>query len=227
MSQGHILVPVERIKELEAGGGSSAATAVDIAIPLLKENWNLENEEYKQIVVVNGLDEDASPIIVLSPVNDEATQEELDAYNCLTNDVIVSDGFITFTAKQLPEISFTVIAKGASATGDAVATVTGLVNKVSELEEEVVKIKSNTALVSVVLADTTTIVSSSNYPDGFNKNNCFISGFWTELEEYNIDYYECPNLTVSLREHHIQFDNRNETYVGWKAYVVLQKLPTN
>jgi hypothetical protein len=63
------------------------------------------------------------------------TTEELKAFNCLTNDILVENGAITFTAKEIPELSFTVVAKGASATGDAVATVTALVNKVNELEK--------------------------------------------------------------------------------------------
>ena len=112
----------------------------DVAIPLLLDNWNLneENNTYYQTVTVEGLSEDSNPIIVMSPVGETPTTEELNAFNCLTNDITVANNSITFTAKELPSMSFTVVAKGSTANGDAVATVTELVAKVSKMEQDMI-----------------------------------------------------------------------------------------
>lgn len=118
-----------------SGGGSGTN---DIAIPLLIDDWVANDDgTYSQKVYVAGLSADANVLIVPSPIGSTFTKEELEAYNCLTSNVLIEVGYMTFTAKEIPSMSFTVVAQGTSATGDAVATVTGLVAKVSELESEI------------------------------------------------------------------------------------------
>ncbi len=115
-----------------------------VAIPLMSDAWTLDGNIYKQTVAVDGLKADSNPLIVPSPANVEATEEELNAWDCLLDETIVEDGSITFVASKIPSISFTVIAKGVMAgEGQAIADVTNLVAKVNELESEVDGLNSN------------------------------------------------------------------------------------
>lgn len=149
-----------------SGGGGGGAETNDIAIPLLLDDWVANDEgTYSQKVYVAGLSADANVIIVPSYVGSSLTKEELKAYNCLINDILIESGYITFKAKEIPSMSFTVVAQGTSATGDAVATVTNLVDKVdglvaknTELKNEIGelnrnKVNSNVVPIRVVTAE--------------------------------------------------------------------------
>lgn len=130
MGSGNILIPLERLEELEL-------SVKDVPIPLLKDNWVADNGAYKQTIEIERLTAENEPIIMLSSVSNEATDEELNAYLCLEDKTIVEDGRITFFASEKPPISFTVIAKGVVAgEGQEVSAVTALVAKVNELETE-------------------------------------------------------------------------------------------
>ena len=137
MGNGNILIPLERLEDLELGING-------VAIPLLKDNWVADNGAYKQTVAIDGMKDDSEPFIVLSTVEAEATDEELNAYACLEDRTIVEDGSITFFASEIPSISFTVIAKGVIASeGQAIADVTALVGRISELESTEVLYKAS------------------------------------------------------------------------------------
>ena len=115
----------------------------DIPLPLLRTEWVEDNGVYKQTALVEGLKTDSTPSIMLSSVGEEATEEELNAYACLDR-YEVEDGSITFIASAIPSISFTVIAKGVIASeGQAIADVTALVGRVSELESEIDNLNSD------------------------------------------------------------------------------------
>ena len=110
----------------------------DVVIPLMLTAWEVLDEAtgtYSQTVVVEGLGEGNNPLILLSPVEEEASDDELESYSCIS-DVVVEQGQITFIASDLPVISFTVIAKSVTAAiSDSVADITALVGRVSELEQ--------------------------------------------------------------------------------------------
>lgn len=153
MNKGHMIAPMELITELE----DKIDSVKGIAIPLMKDNWVLDNttSTYKQTVTVDGLKIDSNPIIVLSTVNDEPTDAELDAFGCLEDETVIGDGSITFVASEIPAISFTVIAKGVMAgEGTAIADVTELVTKCNELEDEIINLK-NGKIVAIAPADIT------------------------------------------------------------------------
>lgn len=141
MGNGNILIPLERLEDLELGING-------VPIPLLKDNWVADNGAYKQTVAIDGMKDGSEPFIVLSTVDAEATDEELNAYACLEDRTIVEDGSITFFASEVPSISFTVIAKGVIASeGQAIADVTALVSKVNELESEIDNLNSDTTML--------------------------------------------------------------------------------
>lgn len=182
--------------ELLTSTSGDAAGASDIAIPLLIDNWvfDEENGEYVQTVSISGLREESSPLIVPSPVGDSLTDEELSAYNCLKNDIHIEVGLITFRAYKIPSISFTVIAKGASATGDAVATVTALVAKVSELEAEV---DANASTITKLNSDLNDFIS---FAIGENDSDLITAG--------NIHFVKNnKNLLISSTSCHINIPN--------------------
>lgn len=157
-----------------SGGGGGGVETNDIAIPLLLDDWVANDDgTYSQKVYVAGLSADANVIIVPSYVGSSLTKEELKAYNCLINDILIESGYITFKAKEIPSMSFTVVAQGTSATGDAVATVTNLVSKVdglvaknTELENEITelnrKLQGEDITCTVLGTPTTT-----DYPNGY------------------------------------------------------------
>lgn len=127
----------EKIKKVETSVKGIETSLMDIAIPLLVTDW-VANEDgtYSQAVTVNGLSGDAVPLIALSSVADVGTEDELYSYACIS-DVVTSENTITFIASKLPTISFTVVAKGVvAAENSAVADITALVGRVSELESE-------------------------------------------------------------------------------------------
>ena len=142
MGKGHILTPLERIEYIEengtGGGSTSSIDLKDVAVPLLKDNWVLdeENNTYSQTANINGLTESANPIILLVSVEDEPTDEEVTAYGCITQS-LVNEGSITFIANKLPSISITVIVKNVVASDSTtVDDVAALVNKINQLEAE-------------------------------------------------------------------------------------------
>ena len=107
----------------------------DVAVPLLLTEWT-ENEDgtFTQSASVDGLDDGFNPIVILSPVENRASEDELKSYACIS-DVLTADNTITFIASKKPLISFTVIVKSVTASNNsAIADVTALVGKVSELE---------------------------------------------------------------------------------------------
>ena len=117
----------------------------DIAIPLLVSDWVLDEatSTYSQDITINGLGGDSVPLVALSSVGDIATEEEIEAYACIS-DVVTSENTMTFIASELPKISFTVVAKGVvAAENSSVADITALVGRVSELEEANATLKSN------------------------------------------------------------------------------------
>ena len=67
-------------------------------------------------------------------------------------------------------------------------------------------------------------MSNANYPNGFSKTNCYISTLWIEMS--GIKYFvRLPEVSASLRDTHIQFENRNASYENVVAYAILEKLP--
>ena len=129
-SDGNEIADLEyRVQKLET-------SLKDVAIPLLLDNWVEEDGVYVQNITVDGLSGDIVPVIALSSVNEEASEEELYAYSCIA-DVVVTEGNIKFIASDMPGISFTVVAKGVTANeNNVVADITALVGRVSELENE-------------------------------------------------------------------------------------------
>ena len=115
MKNGHVIAPVELVQYMKNKSNPSGSASNDIVIPLLLDKWTLDGTtgNYIQTVNVEGLTEDANPIIVLGSADTVATEDELNAFNCLVNEVEVTNGAIKFVAKTKPSISFNVIAKGA------------------------------------------------------------------------------------------------------------------
>lgn len=133
------------ITELENRVEALEADLKDVVIPLLLTDWVEEGDNFVQNITVDGLSGDIVPIIALSSVGENATEDENHSYACIS-DVVVTEGNIKFIASEKPSISFTVVAKGVSANVDnVVADVTALVGRVSELEGEVEQINSDIA----------------------------------------------------------------------------------
>lgn len=106
----------------------------DIEITLSVDAWTLDETDntYKQMIAIEGLSANSNPIIVLNPENEEATDDELNAFACLLDETIIAEDTITFVASQVPTISFSVIAKNVISSGED--KVIELETRVSELE---------------------------------------------------------------------------------------------
>lgn len=137
MGKGNILVPLDRVEELEN-------RIQDIPLVLLNGSWVREEDEngnllyYRQDVEVKGLSADSTPMIFPKWAGEEPVEEELNAYDCLIGEPIITEGNIRFMANPMPQWSFTMVAKGAMASeGQDIDAVAGLVAKINELETEV------------------------------------------------------------------------------------------
>ena len=129
-------------KEVES---AVAEAPRDVAVPLMLDGWVLDGDVYKQTVDVEGLVPTAEPIVLLSSVDADATDAELNAYACLLDRTIVEYGSVTFFASAKPSISFTVILKGAIASeGQAIADVTNLVAEVNKLNSNYESLSTHT-----------------------------------------------------------------------------------
>ena len=107
----------------------------DVVIPLLVEDWTEDEDgDFVQAVEVEGLGAGNNPVILLYTVADKYTDDELDAYSCIS-DVNVSQGAITFIASEKPAISFTVIAKSVTAAGSTEVALNRVIEKIDELTD--------------------------------------------------------------------------------------------
>lgn len=156
-----------------SGGGSESN---DIAIPLLAGDWvEDESGKYTQRVFVVGLTEDSNPIIVANAAGRKFTREELEAFKCLTNDIFVEEGYITFTAKEIPSMSLTVIAKGVSATGDTVATVSSLIEKYNALAAKATALENEISTTNDNVDTNTNAISNLSSDLETLSNNSFMN----------------------------------------------------
>lgn len=137
MGNGNIFVPLDRVEELEN-------RIQDVPLALLNGSWVREEDEngnllyYRQDVEVKGLSADSTPMILPKWAGEEPVEEELNAYDCLIGEPIITEGNIRFMANPMPQWSFTMVAKGAmAAEGQDIDAVAGLVAKMNELETEV------------------------------------------------------------------------------------------
>lgn len=137
MGNGNIFVPLDRVEELEN-------RIKDVPLALLNGSWVREEDEngnllyYRQDVEVKGLSADSTPMIFPKWAGEEPVEEELNAYDCLIGEPIITEGNIRFMANPMPQWSFTMVAKGAMASeGQDIDAVAGLVAKMNELETEV------------------------------------------------------------------------------------------
>jgi hypothetical protein len=126
---------IDEIKDSSTGISGSFTDAI-ITLPL--ENWLLNEEnEYIQNIEVGGLVKGSNPIILLKPAGDEETEDELNAYTCLT-DVVVDNGNITFVADTKPGITFDVIIKSVVTNGGNITVDTAEIEaKINTLENTV------------------------------------------------------------------------------------------
>lgn len=90
----------------------SEITSKDLIVELPVDKWTKQyDNEYTQTVVIDGVDASINPIVSLFYSGEEATDDELNAYTCLS-EVTTLDNAIKFVAIEKPSITFSVIVKG-------------------------------------------------------------------------------------------------------------------
>jgi hypothetical protein len=133
----------------------------DAIIPLLLDNWVADGDNYTYTATVEGVTSEYVPLITLTSAGDTATEDELNAYYCIT-DVVTSDGTIKFIASEKPNMSFTVTAKNATTAESNVTDVTALVTKINELETEVSTLKDDLKWKRIDLASINKHIMTGN-----------------------------------------------------------------
>ena len=102
----------QTIKDKTVDYLESEITSKDVIVELPVGNWAKQyDNEYTQTVVVDGVDASINPIVSLFYSGEEATDDELNAYACLS-EVTTLDNAIKFVAIEKPSITFSVIVKG-------------------------------------------------------------------------------------------------------------------
>lgn len=155
---------IEYLNENGGSGGGSGSSFKDVTVPLLLDNWVLDETDntYSYTTTVNGLTSTSNPIVLLSSSGDEATDDELDSYACISN-ITTAEDSITFIASEKPSISFTVIVKSVTAAeGGSAAVVTELVTKVDGLETQVGELETQVNTNETNIANNTTAISELN-----------------------------------------------------------------
>ena len=102
----------QTIKDKTVDYLESEITSKDLIVELPVGNWTKQyDNEYTQTVVIDGVDASINPIVSLFYSGEEATDDELNAYTCLS-EITTLDNAIKFVAIEKPSISFSVIVKG-------------------------------------------------------------------------------------------------------------------
>lgn len=102
----------QTIKDKTVDYLESEITSKDVIVELPVGKWTKQyDNEYTQTVVVDGVDASINPIVSLFYSGEEATDDELNAYACLS-EVTTLDNAIKFVAIEKPSITFSVIVKG-------------------------------------------------------------------------------------------------------------------
>lgn len=86
--------------------------ANDVEITLVNNLWeeDVTNNTYKQIIVMEGLSTNDNPIVMLNPMENVATDAELNAFNLIDN-VMINNNSIVCTAREALSIDLNVIVK--------------------------------------------------------------------------------------------------------------------
>lgn len=118
--------------------GADAGLFSDVSIALIDTSWTKSiidgKEVWLQNVTVEGATDKSSPVVILYSGNKIATKEEMEAFGCLSEVITSKDNFL-FVAERKPEMSFTVICKGAiAAQGSQITDLSALVAKTADLE---------------------------------------------------------------------------------------------
>ena len=102
----------QTIKDKTVDYLESEITSKDLIVELPVGKWTKQyDNEYTQTVVIDGVDASINPIVSLFYSGEEATDDELNAYTCLS-EVTTLDNAIKFVAIEKPSITFSVIVKG-------------------------------------------------------------------------------------------------------------------
>ena len=102
----------QTIKDKTVDYLESEITSKDLIVELPVGKWTKQyDNEYTQTVVIDGVDASINPIVSLFYSGEEATDDELNAYTCLS-EITTLDNAIKFVAIEKPSISFSVIVKG-------------------------------------------------------------------------------------------------------------------
>ena len=102
----------QTIKDKTVDYLESEITSKDLIVELPVGEWTKQyDNEYTQTVVIDGVDASINPIVSLFYSGEEATDDELNAYTCLS-EVTTLDNAIKFVAIEKPSITFSVIVKG-------------------------------------------------------------------------------------------------------------------
>ena len=102
----------QTIKDKTVDYLESEITSKDLIVELPVGKWTKQyDNEYTQTVVIDGVDASINPIVSLFYSGEEATDDELNAYTCLS-EITTLDNAIKFVAIEKPSITFSVIVKG-------------------------------------------------------------------------------------------------------------------
>ena len=102
----------QTIKDKTVDYLESEITSKDLIVELPVGKWTKQyDNEYTQTVVIDVVDSSINPIVSLFYSGEEATDDELNAYTCLS-EVTTLDNAIKFVAIEKPSITFSVIVKG-------------------------------------------------------------------------------------------------------------------
>ena len=102
----------QTIKDKTVDYLESEITSKDLIVELPVGKWTKQyDNEYTQTIVIDGVDASINPIVSLFYSGEEATDDELNAYTCLS-EITTLDNAIKFVAIEKPSITFSVIVKG-------------------------------------------------------------------------------------------------------------------